>query len=177
MTKHCLLYLTVICATLLFATCTRDDSYFQNCEDSMAEMRVNNRVIPLQILSSTLLRTNNGSGNFKLLSVEAFIDTVKVVLNIADGYYTSNDQLQIDSLRTRTYTYTQQSNKDTSGLVLVGVRQGQSYAFHTTDSASVTITGVDTQKRTVSGYFYFRTTSPVATATGNFSNVCFLSIR
>lgn len=179
MTKR-LLYLSVAfgCVILFFATCSKsDDPSLQNCENSIANIHVNNQFYPLKILSSTLLRPAGNMGRFKLLSVEAYIDTVKIVINVADVSAFSNDQLRMDSIGIRLYTYSRKAGSDTTGRVLIGVRRGQEYRYHTTDSASVNITAVDIERRTVSGNYYFRTVEPVVTATGNFSEVCFLSIQ
>lgn len=179
MTKHLLYSITAIgCAFLFFTTCSKyDDPSLQNCENAMANIRVNNTQYALKILSSTLLRPSGNTGKFKLLSVEAYIDTVKVVINVADIDYFTNDQLRKDSIGTRTYTYSQKAGSDTTGRVLIGVRRGQQYIFRTTDTAAVTITAVDPERRTISGNYYLRTKAPEVIATGTFSEVCFLSIR
>lgn len=179
MTKRLLLSLTAIgCAVLFFTTCSKsDDPSLQNCENAIADIHYSGNLYPLKILSSTLLRPSGNTGRFKLLSVEAYIDTVKVVLNVADVGYFTNDQLRQDSIGTRTYTYSRAAGSDTTGRVLIGVRRGQQYSFHTTDTASIHITAVNPEKRTVTGNYFFRTTAPVITATGTFSEVCFLSIH
>jgi hypothetical protein len=109
--------------------------------------------------------------------VEAYIDTVKVLINVADVSAFSNDELAKDSIGIKTYYYSRTTGSDTTGRVLIGVRQGQQYRYHITDTASVSITAVNIEKRTVSGNYYLRTIAPVITATGTFSDVCFLSIK
>lgn len=179
MTNRLLYLFTAIgCVILFFTTCSKsDDPSLQNCEKAVADIHVNNQSFPLKILSSTLLRPSGNNGKFKLLSVEAYIDTVKVLINVADVSAFSNDELAKDSIGIKTYYYSRTTGSDTTGRVLIGVRQGQQYRYHTTDTASVSITAVNIEKRTVSGNYYLRTIAPVITATGTFSDVCFLSIK
>lgn len=172
------LFAAIGCVILFFTTCSKsDDPSLRNCENSIADMRINNQLYPLKILSSTLLRPAGNNGKFKLLSVEAYIDTVKVLINVADISAFSNDELRKDSIGIKTYYYSRSAGSDTTGRVLIGIRRGQQYSYYTTDTASVSITAVNIEKRTVSGNYYLRTAAPVVTATGTFSEVCFLSIK
>jgi hypothetical protein len=175
MTKHLVNSLAVICCAFFFMPACTDYNAAEllNCEKAAIDLRVDNRVVPMKILSSTLLRT----GSFKVLSLEAFVDTVKVVMNIKDGVYNNDIQLLSDSLAIKTYSYSRKTGQDTSGLVLVGVKAGQDYTFFKTDSAAFTITEIDPANRNLTGNYYIQTSNPVLKISGAFTKVCFLSIK
>lgn len=180
MTKHLVNSLAVICCGIfLMPACTDyNAAELLNCEKAAIDLRVDNRIIPMKILSSTLLRTSNATGSFKVLSLEASVDTMKVVMNIKDGAYSSSSvQLLSDSLKVKTYSYSRKNGQDTSGLVLVGAKIGQDYKFFTTDSAAFTITEIDPANRNITGNYYIQTTNPVLKVSGVFTKVCFLSIK
>jgi hypothetical protein len=104
--------------------------------------------------------------------MEASVDTMRVIMNIADGPYPA-EKLANDSLQLKTYSYSRRAGSDTSGRVLIGIKNG----FLVTDSASVTITEIDFAGRTVTGTYYIQTTNPVLKANGGFTKVCFVSIK
>lgn len=178
MTKHLVNSLAVICCGIFMPSCTDyNAAELINCEKAAIDLRVDNRIIPMKILSSTLLRTSHATGSFKVLSLEAIVDTVKVVMNIKDGVYSSDIQLLSDSLKVKTYSYSRKTGQDTSGLVLVGAKIGQNYKFFTTDTAAFTITEIDPANRNITGNYYIQTTNPVLKISGAFTKVCFLSIK
>ncbi|MRG46371.1 hypothetical protein GFS24_14710 [Chitinophaga sp. SYP-B3965] len=175
MTKHLMNSLAVICCGFFFMPACKDYNAAEllNCEKAAIDLRVDNQIVPMKILSSTLLRT----GSFKVLSLEAFVDTMKVVMNIKDGAYNNEIQLLSDSLKVKTYSYSRKTGQDTTGLVLVGVKIGQDYKFLKTDSAAFTITEIDPDNKNLTGNYYIQTTSPVLKISGAFTKVCFLSIK
>lgn len=148
-----------------------------NCEKAAIDLRIDSRMIPMKILSSTLLRTTNTSGSFKVLSLEAYVDTMKVVMNIKDGVYNNSVQLLSDSLTVKTYSYSRKAGQDTTGLVLAGIKVGQDYKFYSTDSAAFTITEIDPANKNITGVYYLQTRNPVLKISGAFTKVCFLSIK
>lgn len=174
MNNHLLKTFAVIsCAALLLSACKEyNPAELVNCEKAAMDVRMDGRVTSLKILSSTLLRTESQSISFKLLSMEAYVDTMRVVMNIADGPY-SSDKLMSDSLQLKTYTYSRRAGSDTSGRVLLGIRN----QFYVTDSASVTISEIDLAGRTITGSYYIKTTNPALQANGGFTKVCFVSIK
>ncbi|AWO01635.1 hypothetical protein DLD77_07970 [Chitinophaga alhagiae] len=143
-----------------------------NCEKAAMNVHMNGQSTSLKIKSSTLLRTESLSRSFKLLSLEAYIDTMKVVMNIADGPYPTAG-LANDSLQLKTYSYSRKAGADTSGRVVLGIKD----RFYVTDSAAVTITEVDVAARTITGTYYIQTVNPVREANGAFTKVCYLSIK
>lgn len=175
MTKNLVNSLAVICCAFFFLPACQDYNAAElvNCEKAAIDLRVDSRIIPMKILSSTLLRT----GNFKVLSLEAYVDTMKVVMNIKDGIYNNSIQLLSDSLRVKTYSYSRKAGQDTTGLVLAGIKVGQDYKFFNTDSAAFTITEIDPANRNITGNYYIQTTNPVLKISGAFTKVCFLSIK
>lgn len=180
MTKHLVNSLAVICCGFFFMPACTDYNAAElvNCEKAAIDLRIDSRIIPMKILSSTLLRTTNATGSFKVLSLEAFVDTIKVVMNIKDGVYNSSSvQLLSDSLKVKTYSYSRKTGQDTSGLVLAGIKVGQDYKFFTTDSAAFTITEIDPANKNITGIYYLQTTNPVLKISGAFTKVCFLSIK
>ncbi len=174
MRKHLLnTFAAVCCGLLLFSACKEyNPSELVNCEKAALDVRVNDRATTMKILSSNLLRTESQAQHFKLLSIEAYADTVRVVMNIADGPYPSA-KLYSDSLQLKTYSYSRKNGSDTSGKVLLGIR-GQ---FLVTDSAAVTISEIDVVSRTISGTYYVQTANPQVKANGAFTKVCFHSIK
>lgn len=179
MTKHLVNSLAVICCGFfLMPACTDyNAAELINCEKAAIDLRVDNRIISMKILSSTLLRTTNATGSFKVLSLEASVDTMKVVMNIKDGVYNNSVQLLSDSLKVKTYSYSRKTGQDTTGLVLAGIKVGQDYKFYTTDSAAFTITEIDPANKNITGVYYLQTTNPVLKISGAFTKVCFLSIK
>ncbi len=179
MTKHLVNSLAVICCAFFFMPACTDynAAALLNCEKAAIDLRIDSRMIPMKILSSTLLRTTNTSGSFKVLSLEAYVDTMKVVMNIKDGVYNNSIQLLSDSLKIKTYSYSRKTGQDTTGLVLAGIKVGQDYKFYTTDSAAFTITEIDPANKNITGFYYLQTTNPVLKISGAFTKVCFLSIK
>ncbi|WP_343304923.1 hypothetical protein AAHN97_25560 [Chitinophaga niabensis] len=179
MTKHLVNSLAVICCGFFFMPACTDYNAAEliNCEKAAIDLRVDNRIISMKILSSTLLRTTNATGSFKVLSLEASVDTMKVVMNIKDGVYNNSVQLLSDSLKVKTYSYSRKTGQDTTGLVLAGIKVGQDYKFYTTDSAAFTITEIDPVNKNITGVYYLQTTNPVLKISGAFTKVCFLSIK
>lgn len=179
MTKHLVNSLAVICCGFFFMPSCTDYNAAElvNCEKAAIDLRIDNRIISMKILSSTLLRTTTATGGFKVLSLEASVDTMKVVMNIKDGIYNNSVQLLSDSLNVKTYSYSRKTGQDTTGLVLAGVKAGQDYKFYTTDSAAFTITEIDPANRNITGVYYLQTTNPVLKISGAFTKVCFLSIK
>ena len=179
MTKHLVNSLAVICCAFFFMPACTDynAAALLNCEKAAIDLRIDSRMIPMKILSSTLLRTTNTSGSFKVLSLEAYVDTMKVVMNIKDGVYNNSIQLLSDSLKIKTYSYSRKTGQDTTGLVLAGIKVGQDYKFYTTDSAAFTITEIDPANKNITGVYYLQTTNPVLKISGAFTKVCFLSIK
>lgn len=175
MSKHLLNRFAAFCCALLLlsAACQKyNPAELVNCEKAAMDVRMNGQSTSLKIKSSTLLRTESLSQSFKLLSLEAYIDTMKVVMNIADGPY-ADARLGNDSLQLKTYSYSRKAGADTTGRVILGIKD----KFYVTDSASVTITEVDVAARTITGTYYIQTASPVLKANGAFTKVCYLSIK
>lgn len=174
MSKHLLSKLAAFSCTLFLLSACQDfnPAELVNCEKAAMDVRMDGRMTSLKILSSTLLRTENQSANFKTLSLEAYVDTIRVVMNVADGPYPV-DKLLSDSLQLKTYTYSRTSGSDTSGKVLLGMNK----QFYVTDSASVTIMEIDVPNRTITGTYYVQTVNPVLKVNGAFTKVCFLSIK
>lgn len=179
MTKLLMNSLAVICCGLFFMPACKDYNAAEllNCEKAAIDLRIDNKLMPMKILSSTLLRTTSAAGSFKVLSLEAFVDSMKVVMNIKDGIYNNATQLLSDSLHVKTYSYSRKPGQDTTGLVIVGTKTGQDYKFYATDSAAFTITEIDPDNKNITGYYYIQTTSPVYKISGAFTKVCFHSIK
>lgn len=163
---------------MLLSACTNDTLPSPNCDNAKVEVRPagGQETIPLRLFSSTLLRTGNSTGSIKLLSLEAYSDSVKIVMNIADGVYRNAAQLQSDSLGLKTYSYARKAGSDTTGRVLFGIKNGQAFNIYITDSSAVTLTEVDRNAHTVSGRYYLQTISPALKIEGSFSKACFLSL-
>lgn len=179
MTKLLLNSLAVLCCGLFLMPACKDYNAAEllNCEKAAIDLRVDNRVVNMKILSSTLLRTTSPTGSFKVLSLEAIVDSMKVVMNIKDGIYTNSLQLLSDSLHVKTYSYSRKAGQDTTGLVLLAAKTGQDYKFYATDSAAFTITEIDPNNKNITGTYYIQTTSPAYKITGAFTKVCFHSIK
>lgn len=174
MRKHLLKNLTAFsCAVLLFSACKEyNPAELVNCEKAALDVRMNGQYANMKILSATLLRTESQLQKYKLLSLEAYTDTMRVVMNVTDGPY-SSARLASDSLQLKTYIYNRMPGRETAGKVVLAVKN----QFLTTDSAAVTITEADVVSRTVTGTYYIRTTAPERIVSGAFTKVCFNSIQ
>lgn len=131
----------------------------------------------LSLLNSYLARIHNNDGHFKLYTLEALSDSFKIVMNLTDGSYSIGEGLLVDSIVQKTYTYSRTHEADTSGLLVLGIKAGDAYNFYATDTAAITVTGVDPVARTISGKYYFVTKDATVTGSGSFNRVCFLSFR
>lgn len=161
---------------LLISACGSDDGMAENCSQSAIGLTIGGRPQQLTLVSSNMIRITNIAGSYKLLSVEAIADSVKVIANITTGHYRTYSELQSDSIPVGVYTYSR-TGTDSSGRILVGISAGSYYQFAITDTASINITTVDPVNRTITGSYYVRTSSPAFTASGYFSKVCFQSLR
>lgn len=174
MHKHLLKKLAAIgCIIILLSACKEyNPAELVNCEKAAFDVRMNGQYANLKILSATLLRTADQAQQYKLLSMEAYTDSMRVVMNVTDGPY-SSARLNADSLQLKTYTYSRRPGAETSGKVLLSVRN----LAQVTDSAAVTFTEVDIASRTVTGTYYIQTVNPERKINGAFTKVCFNSIQ
>ncbi len=174
MKKHLLIsFAALSCAASLCPSCSDyDKTLLDNCERTSINVIYNNQYVPLKMLSATLVRQPGA----KVLSQEAYFgDTVKLLLKVTDTAWAAGGGQGHDSLTIGTYRYVRNS-KDTLGRVIAGFRQGTQLQWLPTDSSTITISAVDVKRRTVTGRYYLRTVSPAMVISGEFSEVCLLSI-
>ena len=132
--------------------------------------------IHLNVNNNTLFRTTTDTGNYKLLAMEALVDSIKLIFNVMDGPYHSN-ALWDDSLPIKTYHYSKDYGHISGGLVLAGSRVGTGVKYYETDTSWVTLSKWDVKSQTMSGSYYFEANNHAIKGAGTFTNVCFISLK
>lgn len=130
----------------------------------------------LNVNNNTLFRTLTDTGNYKLLALEALVDSVKIIFNLMDGPH-NGDALWSDSLPLKTYRYSKHTGLAAQGLILAGIRAGNGIQYYDTDTSSVTLTKWDVNAKTISGVYYFEANNRTVKGHGTFNNVCFISLK
>lgn len=171
---YALLSLSGLCCLLLLS-CQQDvEAPPLQCESAQLYMRAGETLAPLFLSSNNLFRQDTDTGGYKLLSLEAYSDSIKMVINVIDGPYHDHQMLN-DSLAFKTYHYSAASRLK-GGLVMVGVREGKGYRYLQTDSSSVTIIRMNIKKQLVSGSFYVEAEGRSYKGEGRFTNACYVSL-
>ncbi|MBO9152759.1 hypothetical protein ACFOTA_11115 [Chitinophaga sp. GCM10012297] len=174
MPRDLLKFFTAIgCTGLLLSGCSDyNPNAVLNCEQAAFNLANNGTFNSLKLLSANMLRNEN----VKLLSVEAYQDSIRVILNLSDTRYSGNT-LRNDSLHTGDYIFSLRNQYPDAGKVVIGVKNGKDYTFLSTDTSSITIREMDVANRNLSGSYYVETVNPVMKLSGVFSKVCFQSIQ
>jgi hypothetical protein len=130
----------------------------------------------LKISNNTFFRTPTDSGGYKYITLEAANDSFKIIFNLKYGPYEGNS-LWDDSLPVKTYTWSKQADSVIKGLVVAGIKTGNSFKFLETDSSSITLTKWNMPGQTMNGSYYFESSGHTITGKGVFTNVCFTSLK
>ncbi|SHM33995.1 hypothetical protein SAMN05444266_107449 [Chitinophaga jiangningensis] len=146
-----------------------------SCPEMVFNFNTEGKTTPLNLSSSLLFRAETDSGGQKYVSIEGISDSMKVIINLFDGMYVDS-LLSNDSIRLKTYTYSRKAKVE-GGLIIIGTRvPGFDYHFLETDTSSITITRINTRKKTITGYYYYANTGNTVTGQGVFQNTCYSSL-
>ncbi|PSL49167.1 hypothetical protein CLV51_101497 [Chitinophaga niastensis] len=175
-TKNTLLLAVLMLALLqLFSACQNEvDTPTLSCPGLSMKASIQNTTNSLNLVSNVVFRQQTDTGGVKFMSLEAISDTMKVLLNVMDGVYDEN-ALKNDSLYLKTYIFSTAADRQ-GGLVVVSVNDGIDYKPYTTDTSSITITRINTIKKTISGNFYFAANNRTISGKGTFQNACYVSL-
>lgn len=178
--KHLLVYLQptmlFLAGAIGFTACQNViDEPTLSCPEMVFTYTTEGKTTPLNLSSSLLFRAETDSGGQKYVSIEAISDSMKVILNLFDGMYVDS-LLANDSIKLKTYTFSRKT-KEQGGLVMVGTRlPGYDYHFPDTDSSSITITRINTKRKTITGYYYYTAGGNTVKGQGTFQNTCYTSL-
>lgn len=164
----------ILLCILLIACKGNEDIPSYNCEGALLKVTIGNVTSALAVNNNTLFRTEEDDGGYKLLTMGAISDSLKIVLNLKSGPYTINGLVN-DSIVMDTFLYSTAGKKD--GLVALGIRHNMDgFTFPTTDTSAIILTHVNYSQQTISGNYYFEADNHTITGQGTFRNVCYLSL-
>lgn len=168
---------TASCLLMLAAnSCKRSgDTPPYNCTSAAMQLQVNGKNTNLRVINNTLFRSRTDTGKFKLMSLEALSDSVRLVLNIKDGPY-EDASLGSDALLLKTYSFSKGTSNN-GGFMVFGVKSGSGYRFADTDTSAITINKISLEEHIISGTYYFEADNRTTVGRGTFTNVCFSSLK
>ncbi|GAA0532223.1 hypothetical protein [Chitinophaga japonensis] len=131
----------------------------------------------LALSNNTYFRTPTDTGGYKYITLEAVVDSFKIIFNLKDGPYYDDATLWNDNFPVKTYRYRRYTDSAASGLVVAGIRAGDSFQYLDTDTSSITLTEWNAAAQTMTGHYYFEADNRSYKGQGTFSNVCFISLK
>ncbi|ASZ10487.1 hypothetical protein CK934_05605 [Chitinophaga sp. MD30] len=161
---------------LAVTSCKRSgDSAPYNCTSAAMQLQIAGKTVTMRVVNNTLFRSRTDTGKFKLMSLEALSDSVRLVLNIKDGPY-EESSLGSDAMQLKTYSFAK-GTSNTGGFMVLGVKSGSGYRFADTDTSAITITKISPEDHIISGTYYFEADNRTTIGKGTFTNVCFSSLK